>query len=70
MLGTQALARSVQVRAATAFSLFVKDRFSAAKVECGGAGTPHKLVMSRLSAQWAEQKTAAATLDMSALHIG
>ena len=59
-----------QARAATGFSLFVKERFASAKVECGGVGTPHKLVMSRLSAQWAEQKSAAVTLGMGALRIG
>ncbi len=55
-----------QPRQATGFSAFVKDNFESARKACGGAGTPHKAVMSRLADQWAQHKAMAA---MGAMHI-
>ncbi|OUS42578.1 SPRT-like metalloprotease [Ostreococcus tauri] len=44
----------VQERAPTAFSLFVKENFKAAK-DALGAATPHKDVMKHLSERWKDQ---------------
>lgn len=44
----------VQERAPTAFSLFVKENFKAAK-DALGAATPHKDVMKHLSKRWKDQ---------------
>ena len=45
---------AVQARAPTAFSLFVKKHFKAAKARLG-ASTPHKDVMKHLSQQWKDE---------------
>ena len=56
----------LQPRQATGFSAFVKEHFEATRKACGGAGTPHKTVMSRLAQHWAQHK---ATVAMASLNI-
>ena len=54
----------MQPRQATGFGAFVKANFESTRRACGGAGMPHKAVMSRLADQWAQHKALVAMEGM------